>query len=136
MSRSAIKLAAILLAIGMTAACASGGGSGTPRGGPDQAATPQPPAAEGSVVQILNTAPGSVSVTVYMIPEAAGVDTPLGQVESGQTRTFNFAGQPGRYRIRAVGSSGETASDVFQLYRNSQVRWDMSLGRRVQVTGR
>ena len=136
MSRSRMKAVVAVLALGMAAACSSGRGAGTPTGGPDQATSQQPPAAEGSVVQIVNTAPGAVSVTVYMIPDGAGVDTPLGQVDSGQTREFSFAGMPGRYRIRAVGSAGEIASDIFQLYRNSRVRWDMSLGRRVQVSGR
>src|SRR5512134_3972712 len=106
MSRSRVTTAVAVLALGLASACASGGGAGTPTGGPDQATGQQPPQAEGSIVQILNTAPGAVSVTVYMIPDGAGVDTPLGQVESGQTRDFNFGGMPGRYRIRAVGSAG------------------------------
>ena len=126
--------AAILVTL-LTTACASGGGT-TPSGGADQATGQQPPAAEGSVVQIANLAPAAVTITVYMVPDGVGVDTPLGTVEGGQTRDFNFSGAPGRYRIRVVGSNGETNSDIFQLHRNSLVRWDLSMGRRPTVSAR
>jgi hypothetical protein len=135
MSITRAKFLAAALMLCVASACGSGRAA-TPVGGADQATGQQPPSPEGSVVQILNTSPGSVSITAYMVPDGAGVDTPLGTVESGQIREFAFNGAPGRYRIRTVGAAGEMSSDIFQLYRNSNVRWDMSLGRRVQVSQR
>lgn len=135
MSRSRGKLLAATFLLMFVAAACAGRSTGS-TGGMDTVTGQQAPAPEGSVIQILNTSPGSVAVTVYMVPDGAGVDTALGTVEAGQTREFAFNGPPGRYRIRTVGATGEVTSDIFQLYRNSQVRWDMSLGRRVQVSQR
>lgn len=121
--------------IGMFAflvACASSTTTTTTGGAQSPGETPP---AEGTIVTILNTAPGSSTVTVYMVPEI-GVDMPIGTVEAGQTRTFSYSGQPGFYQIRTVGSNGERASNRFQLFRNSSVRWDMAAGGRVVVGGR
>jgi hypothetical protein len=121
----------VLLAFVLAAGCASGG---TPAGGADPAIAPETVPAEGSIVQIYNTASSAVTVTVYMVPEV-GVDTPLGTVEAGQRSTFPFEGPPGRYRLRAVGSAGTVQSQTFEFYRNSQVRWDMNINQ-VRVGGR
>ncbi len=124
------SIAAVVTLLAATA-CASGGAA--PGGAQTQEGAAGQP--EGTVVQVLNTAPGSSTVTVYMVPEI-GVDTPLGAIESGQTRIFPFSGSPGWYQIRAVGPAGTMMSERFQLYRNSTARWDMSTGRRVVVGGR
>jgi len=125
-----------MLALIVTAGCASGGSSGV--GGAEGAATTGGGAAateEGSLVRIMNVAPGASTITVYIVPEV-GVDSPLGTVESGQTRDFAFTGAPGRYTIRVVGASGTQTSQQFQFFRNSIATWDMSLGRNVRVAGR
>jgi len=122
-----------LLALLLAAGCASGG---TASGGADPATTPEGAAVPttGSIVQVYNTASSAVRVTVYMVPEV-GVDTPLGAVEAGQRASFPFEGPPGRYHLRAVGSTGTRESDIFEFYRNSQVRWDMNINQ-VRVGGR
>lgn len=121
-----------VVALALTAGCASGGGAAA--GGADPAATPESVPAEGSIVQVYNTASSAVRVTVYMVPEV-GVDSPLGVVEAQQRATFPFDGPPGRYRLRAVGSAGTIQSQLFEFYRNSQVRWDMNINQ-VRVGGR
>jgi hypothetical protein len=131
MSRPRAFRALAILALAISAGCASGG---TTTGGADPAISPATVPAEGSIVQIYNTASSSVRVTVYMVPEV-GVDTPLGTVEAGQRTAFPFEGPPGRYRLRAVGSNGSVQSQLFEFYRNSQVRWDMNLNH-VGVGGR
>lgn len=115
----------------LLSACASGGTSG----GMDTMGGDEPEAASPMTVVIRNNAPGATTVTAYMMPEV-GVDRPLGTVEAGREARFPFDGQPGRYRIRLVGSSGEQVSDIFQLYNNSEARWDVSLGDRVRVGSR
>jgi hypothetical protein len=131
-SRRFIPVTSLFSTLVVAAACASsggtsGGGAQTQQG----AGTPR----QGTTIEILNNAPGAATVTVYMVPEF-GVDTPLGPLDGGETRTFAFDGPPGYYRIKVVGPSGESLSDRFQLFRNSSVRWDMSAGRRVRVGGR
>lgn len=112
----------------LLAACSSGGSQ--PAADPGQPETPA-----GSVVQILNNAPGASTVTVYLVPEA-GVERALGTVDNGQTREFPIGSLTGRYRLRTVGAGGESVSDVFTLSSNTLVRWDMSLGRQVRVSTR
>lgn len=124
----------LALSFGILSACASGGGSqstGTDTMAGDQAAADAAPMS----IVIRNNAPGATTVTAYMVPEV-GVDRPLGTIEAGTEARFGFNGQPGRYRIRLVGSAGETNSDIFQLFNNSEARWDVSLGRRVRVGAR
>jgi hypothetical protein len=136
MQTSRIASWAGMLALMVTAGCASAGTSGA--GGAEGAATTGEggaATAEGSIVRIMNVAPGASTITVYVVPEV-GVDSPLGTVEGGQTKDFAFAGQPGRYTIRVVGSSGTQTSQQFQFFRNSIATWDMSLGRNVRVQGR
>ncbi|MGH7503543.1 MAG: hypothetical protein ACREL7_17590 [Longimicrobiales bacterium] len=133
--RAFTRLAPLIGIASIVAACASGGTTATPAGGAQTQQGETPPAADGTVVTILNTAPGATTITVYMKPEI-GVDAPLGTVEGGQMRTFPYEGAPGFYQIRTVGAAGERLSDRFQMFRNSSVRWDMSAGRRVVVGGR
>jgi hypothetical protein len=101
----------------------------------DTMAGDQPAQQTPMTVVIRNNEPGASTVTAYMMPEV-GVDTPLGTVEAGREATFPFNGQPGRYRIRLVGSGGEQTSDIFQIFNNSQAYWDVSLGDRVRVGSR
>jgi hypothetical protein len=115
----------------LISACASGGTSN----GMDTMAGDQPVDEAPMSVVIRNNEPGATTVTAYMMPEV-GVDRPLGTVEAGREARFPFEGQPGRYRIRLVGSSGEQVSDIFQLFNNSEARWDVSLGDRVRVGSR
>lgn len=124
--------AARIGALALMAACASSSSS-TVTGGAQTAGDSVP--AQGTVVTVRNTAPGATTITVYMKPEI-GVDTPLGTVEAGESRTFSYDGQPGFYQIRTVGSNGERTSTRFQLFRNSSIRWDMAAGARVVVGGR
>jgi hypothetical protein len=123
-----------LLAFLLAAGCASGGGAATRGADPATAAEGAAVPATGSIVQVYNTAAAAVRVTVYMVPEV-GVDTPLGSVEAGQRTSLPFKGPPGRYRLRAVGSTGTVQSELFDFYRNSQVRWDMNINQ-VRVSGR
>jgi hypothetical protein len=116
-------------ALALVAACASSSSS-TVTGGAQTAGDSVP--AQGTVVTVLNTSPSATTITVYMKPEI-GVDTPLGTVEAGESRTFAYDGLPGFYQIRTVGSNGERTSTRFQLFRNSSIRWDMSAGGRVVV---
>lgn len=127
-----LNATACLVMLLFATACASGGGA---TGGAQTQQGADTGQQQGTTVSVSNTAPGASTVTVYMVPEI-GVDTPLGAVDAGLSRQFPFAGAPGWYRIRAVGPTGETVSDRFQLYRNSSARWDMSTGRRVIVMGR
>ena len=131
MNRKRSLAATGIIALTLAAGCASGGAA---PGGADPAATPETVPAEGAIVQIYNTASSAVRVTVYMVPEV-GVDTPLGVVEAAQRATFPFDGPPGRYRLRAIGSAGTVQSQIFEFYRNSQVRWDMNINQ-VRVGGR
>lgn len=119
-----------IVALGVMAGCASSGATGG-----TQTQQGEGVAAGSSIIVIRNSQPGASSITAYMQPEV-GVDTPLGNVNGGQTAQFPFDGPPGRYRIRTVGPAGEVVSDVFQLFPNSMVRWDMSLGRSVIVGSR
>jgi hypothetical protein len=124
---------ACALAFGiLSSACASGGSTSN---GMDTMGGDQPTTQAPMSVVIRNNAPGAATVTAYMMPDV-GVDTPLGTVEAGREASFPFNGQPGRYRIRLVGASGEQVSDIFQLFNNSEARWDVSLGERVRVGSR
>jgi hypothetical protein len=117
------------LALALLSACASGGSQ------TGDTASPQQASPQGSIILVRNTAPGAVTVNVFLKPDV-GVDTPLGSVDGGQSKEFSFDGPPGRYTLRAIGSLGETLSETFQLYRNSQATWDMSVGKNVRVGGR
>lgn len=127
-----IASVALVLPFALVSACASGGTQST---GTDTMAGDQPADQAPMSVTIRNNAPGATTVTAYMMPEV-GVDRPLGTVEAGRETRFPFDGQPGRYRIRLVGSGGEIISDTFQLFNNSEARWDVSLGRNVRVGSR
>jgi len=128
---SRIAAVACALMVGFLSACASGGTSSAA----NTMAGDEPADNSPMSVIIRNNAPGATTVTVYMMPEV-GVDRPLGTVEAGREVRFPFDGQPGRYRIRLVGSAGDQISDIFQLFNNSEARWDVSLGNRVRVGAR
>ena len=126
---------AAVLTFGLVAGCASGGGSTPPPAGAAEPAASLDPVQQATTIVVRNTQPGSVTINVFLVPDV-GVDTPLGSIDAGQTKTFTFDGPPGRYTLRAVGSAGETVSNTFQLYRSSEATWDMSLGRNVRVGGK
>jgi hypothetical protein len=132
MRMSRIASVACALMVGFLSACASGGSSA---GATNTMAGEETADSAPMSVVIRNNAPGATTVTVYMMPEV-GVDRPLGTVEAGREQRFPFDGQPGRYRIRLVGSAGDRISDIFQLFNNSEARWDVSLGNRVRVGAR
>jgi hypothetical protein len=119
-----------LLILLLSVGCAS---SGATTGGADSATADPNVPAEGSYVQIYNTASGAVDCMIWMVPEGE-VEVLLGSVRVGERATFPFNGPPGRYRLRALGTS-DFETQTFQFYRNSRVSWDMN-SRRALVSGR
>ncbi len=134
------------LIVGLSLACASGGAgggrgeggtggggaggamSGTGGGGGGGRSGPS-----GSVVRVANLGAGNSVLTIYMSPDV-GVETLLGTVEPGRTVGFPWTGDPGRYRIHALGAGTEVTSDSFRMPRNAEAYWDMSMGKHVTVS--
>jgi hypothetical protein len=116
-----------LLLIAAASGCAS---SGT--GGADE---PAAGAQSGISINIQNNDPGGSTITVSVLPEV-GVRRSLGQVPSGETRTFAYDGVPGQYQLVALSDAGgERRSEVFRIFANSTVRWNLSTNN-VTVSGR
>jgi hypothetical protein len=119
-------IGATLLSAVFAAACAS---SGT--GTADEPAGAQ----SGIAINIQNNDPGGSTITVSVVPDV-GVRRTLGQVPSGETRTFAYDGVPGQYRLIALSDAGgERRSELFRIFANSMVRWNLSTNN-VTVSGR
>lgn len=111
--------------IAAAAGCASGGA-----GGADQTG-----AQAGISISVQNNNPGSSTITVSVVPEV-GVRRTLGQVPAGQTRAFAYDGIPGQYRLIALSDvGGELRSELFRIFANSTVRWNLATNN-VTVSGR
>jgi hypothetical protein len=107
------------------AGCASGGTTADEPAG----------AQTGIAIIVQNNAPGGSTITVSVVPEV-GVRRTLGQVPFGDTRTFPYDGIPGQYRLIALGDGGgERQSEVFRIFADSNVRWNLSTNN-VTVSGR
>jgi hypothetical protein len=119
-------IGATLLSAVCAAGCASSG-TGT---------TDEPAGAQsGIAINIQNNDPGGSTITVSVVPEV-GVRRTLGQVPSGETRTFAYDGIPGQYQLIALSDvGGERRSEQFRIFANSLVRWNLSTNN-VTVSGR
>jgi hypothetical protein len=119
--------AATLLSAVLAAGCASGG-----TGAADD---PAAGAASGIAISVQNNDPGGSTITVSVVPEV-GVRRTLGQVPSGATQSFAYDGIPGQYRLIALSDvGGERRSELFRIFANSTVRWNLSTNN-VTVSGR
>ena len=117
---------AALLSAVCAAGCASSGTSTA-----DEPAGAQ----SGIAIAVQNSDPGGSTITVSVVPEV-GVRRTLGQVPPGETRTFAYDGIPGPYRLIALSDAGgERRSQLFRIFANSMVRWNLSTNN-VTVSGR
>jgi hypothetical protein len=126
-SRIRLSRAVALFAAVVLAGCAS-----APAAEGEAGATA--PAA-GHQVTVHNDHTSWLEATIFILPDAGAVQTMLGTVPPGESRTFTYTGERGWHRLIARRNTGDLSSEQFTMPDNSRLEWRTSQPR-VQVRSR